>query len=126
MDKPKKLKAVNWDATRFSMENPPSKMATKPMSQVPGKDLPSKLNAAVQKAKELGISNEKIKTKGKGQVYYQPTKTPNMNDIRFREGEMKISNPKKNEVKSYNTPFGSGSEPKKVDMKSSSSYKSNK
>ena len=88
--------------------------------------LQKKINAASEKAKELGISNEKIKTKGKGQVYYQPTKTPNMNATRFKEGEMKISNPKKNEVKSYNTPFGSGSGPKKGDMKSSSSYKSNK
>lgn len=30
----------------------PSKMATRPASTVPSKDLPSKLNAAVQKAKE--------------------------------------------------------------------------
>jgi len=92
--------------------------------------LQKKINSALNKVKELGISDEKIKpVKGKNEsIYYQPTKTPNMNATRFRESEMKISNPKNTEIKGYNTPFGSGSGSvsKKSNMKSSSSYKSNK
>lgn len=43
-------------------------MATKPMSQAPGKDLPSKLNAAVEKAKSYNVPfGEGSKSKsGKG------------------------------------------------------------
>jgi hypothetical protein len=52
--------ATNDEAARFGMKKSqdykdrPKTMATKPMSQVPGKDLPSKLNAAVEKAKSYG------------------------------------------------------------------------
>lgn len=87
--------------------------------------LQKKINAATDKAKELGISDKKIEpVKGKdASVYYQPTKSSNMSATRFKENEMKVSNPKTNEVKGYNTPFGGGSGPKKGDMKPSSSYK---
>jgi hypothetical protein len=53
-------KATDEEAARFGMKKSqdykdrPKTMATKPMSQVPGKDLPSKLNAAVEKAKSYG------------------------------------------------------------------------
>ena len=63
-------KATNEEAARFKAKeegtprltlkksqeyrDTPSKMATRPASAVPTKDLPSKLNAAVQKAKQFG------------------------------------------------------------------------
>jgi hypothetical protein len=86
--------------------------------------LQKKINNATLKAKELGIMNDNPKVKGKGEnLPYQPTKSSNMSATRFKENEMKVSNPKTNEVKGYNTPFGGGSGPKKGDMKPSSSYK---
>ena len=87
--------------------------------------LQKKINAALGKVKELGISDEKINpVKGKdASVYYQPTKSSNMSATRFKENEMKVSNPKSTEVKGYNTTFGGGSGPKKGDIKPSSSYK---
>jgi hypothetical protein len=52
--------ATNDEVTRLGMKKSqdykdrPKTMATKPASEVPTKDLPSKLNAAVQKAKQFG------------------------------------------------------------------------
>ena len=52
--------ASNEEVSRLALrkkqeyKDTPSKMATKSASPVPTKDLPSKLNAAVQKAKQFG------------------------------------------------------------------------
>ena len=67
-------KATDEEAARFGMKKSqdykdrPKTMATKPMYQVPGKDLPSKLNAAVEKAKSYNVPfGEGSKSKsGKG------------------------------------------------------------
>lgn len=75
----------------------PSKMATRPASPVPTKDLPSKLNAAIRKIEEL--------------KYKAPTAT--------------VSKPKSTEKGlSGNVPMGSGSKSKP--SSSESSYKNKK
>jgi len=66
--------ATNDEAARFGMKKSqdykdrPKTMATKPMSQIPTKDLPSKLNAAAEKAKSYNVPfGEGSKSKsGKG------------------------------------------------------------
>ena len=84
--------------------------------------LQKKINAA--KDKWIDIINDNPKVKGTGaSSSYQPSIPANDNATRFKENEMKVSNPKSTEVKGYNTPFGGGSGPKKGDIKPSSSYK---
>jgi len=107
---------------KIIFKDTPTKMATRPASAVPSKDLPSKLNAAVKKAKELGISNDKPKVKGTGVAYpYQPTKASNDSPIRYKSPTATVSKSKSTE-KGFNgnVPMGSGSKSK---PSSESSYR---
>jgi hypothetical protein len=55
-------KATDEEVAKYSL---PNKMATKPASEIPTKDLPSKLNAAVEKAKSYKSFDNMPKMKAK-------------------------------------------------------------
>lgn len=89
--------------------------------------LQKKIKAATEKAKELGISNDKPKVKGTGTASsYQPSKAANDNAIRYRATPATVSKPSASTPKGQNVPMGSGSKSKPSSSESSSRYKSQK
>lgn len=89
--------------------------------------LQKKINSATNKAKELGILNDKPKVKGTGSASsYQPTKVANDGAARYKLPAATVSKPKQSNDNAtrYNVPMGSGSKSKP--SSSESSYKSKK
>lgn len=90
--------------------------------------LQKKINSATNKAKELGILNDKPKVKGTGSASsYQPTKVANDGAARYKSPAATVSKPKQanDNAARYNVPMGSGSK-SKSNLSSESSYKSKK